>query len=85
MRCIISVSRDNIESVLSKCGISCCFRAFSYILEKVLSTLTERKFLSAVPFDSLLLKNELKNELNVGKVVNATADFAKNTFRKLGS
>ena len=26
-----------------------------------------------------------KNELNVGKVVNATADFAKHIFRKLGS
>ena len=25
-----------------------------------------------------------KNELNVGKVVNATADFANNIFRKLG-
>ena len=26
-----------------------------------------------------------RNKLNVGKVVNATADFAKDIFRKLGS
>ena len=26
-----------------------------------------------------------KNELNAGKVVNATADFVKHIFRKLGS
>ena len=46
------------ERVLSKCLISCYFKTFSYILEKVLRTLTGRKFLSTVLFGSPLPKGQ---------------------------
>ena len=62
------------ESVLSKCLISCCFKTFSYILEKVLRTLTERKFLSTVLFGSPLSK---------GQTVAVFASFGKREFRML--
>ena len=62
------------ESVLSKCLISCCFKTSSYILEKVLRTLTGRKFLSTVLFGSSLSK---------GQTAAFFASFGKQEFRML--
>ena len=38
--------------------MSCCFKTFSYIFEKLLRTLTGRKLLSTVRFDSPLSKGQ---------------------------
>ena len=63
-----------IESVLSKCWTSCCFRTFSYIFEKVLRTLTGRKFLSTVRFSS---------PLSNGQTAAFFPSFGKREFRML--